>query len=112
MGATTKKLRIHGEVQGVWYRAWSAETARELGVRGWVRNRRDGTVEMLVHGEPDAVERMIACCLEGPPAARVTRIEVEDATGAPSAGAAGLEAAAMLPFTVHRLDELWAVDLL
>ena len=85
MGATTRKLRIHGEVQGVWYRAWSAETARELGVRGWVRNRRDGTVEMLVHGEPDAVERMIACCREGPPAARVTQIDVEEtAEGVPA----------------------------
>ena len=86
MGATTKKLRIHGEVQGVWYRAWSAETARVLGLRGWVRNRRDGTVEMLVHGEPDAVERMIACCREGPPAARVARIEVEDTTEQAPAG--------------------------
>ena len=80
MGAVTRKLRIHGEVQGVWYRAWSAEAARELGLRGWVRNRRDGTVEMLVHGEPDAVERMIARCREGPPAARVARIDVEATT--------------------------------
>lgn len=75
---TTRKLRIHGEVQGVWYRAWSAETARELGLRGWVRNRRDGTVEMLVHGDAEAVERMIARCREGPPAARVKRIDVEE----------------------------------
>lgn len=85
MGATTKKLRIHGDVQGVWFRAWSAETARELGVRGWVRNRRDGTVEMLVHGDEGAVERMIARCREGPPAARVDRIDVEEtAEGAPA----------------------------
>lgn len=78
MSETTKKLRIHGEVQGVWYRAWSAEAARRLGVRGWVRNCRDGTVEMLVHGEPGAVERMVALCREGPPAARVDRIDVEE----------------------------------
>ena len=78
MSETTKKLRIHGEVQGVWYRAWSADTARELGVRGWVRNRRDGTVEMLVQGEKGAVERMIARCRVGPPAARVDRIDVEE----------------------------------
>ena len=86
MGATTKRLRIHGEVQGVWYRAWSAEAARALGVRGWVRNRRDGTVEMLVHGDEGAVDRMIARCREGPPAARVARIEVEDTTEQAPAG--------------------------
>ena len=86
MGATTRKLRIHGEVQGVWYRAWSAETARELGVRGWVRNRRDGTVEMLVHGDEGAVDRMIARCREGPPAARVDGIDVEETAEAVPAG--------------------------
>jgi acylphosphatase len=86
MSETTKKLRVHGEVQGVWYRAWSAETAWELGLRGWVRNRRDGTVEMLVHGEPDAIEAMIARCREGPPAARVDRIDVEETAEAAPAG--------------------------
>jgi len=86
MGATTKKLRIHGEVQGVWFRAWSAEAARELGLRGWVRNRRDGTVEMLVHGKPDAVEQMIARCRVGPPAARVYRIDVEETAEEAPAG--------------------------
>lgn len=79
MSEISRKLRIHGEVQGVWYRAWSAEEARQLGLRGWVRNRRDGTVEMLVHGEAEAVERMVARCREGPPAARVERIDAEDA---------------------------------
>ena len=79
MSETTKKLRIYGEVQGVFYRAWSAEQARALGVRGWVRNRRDGTVEMLVHGEEGGVERLIERCREGPPAARVERIDVEEA---------------------------------
>ena len=86
MTATTKKLRIHGEVQGVFYRAWSAETARGLGVRGWVRNRRDGTVEMLVEGEEEAVQRLIALCREGPPAARVERIDVEDTAEEAPAG--------------------------
>jgi acylphosphatase len=73
------KLRIHGLVQGVFYRGWSRETARALGLRGWVRNRRDGSVEMLVHGGADAVQRLIEHCREGPPAARVTHIDVEDA---------------------------------
>ena len=86
MGETRKKLRIHGEVQGVFYRAWSAETARGLGVRGWVRNRRDGTVEMLVQGEEEAVRCLIERCRQGPPAARVERIDVEDTAETAPAG--------------------------
>ncbi|MGZ8283771.1 MAG: acylphosphatase [Allosphingosinicella sp.] len=86
MTETTRKLRIHGRVQGVWYRGWSADTARGLGLRGWVRNRADGTVEMLVHGDAEAVERMIARCREGPPAARVDRVEVEDSAEAAPTG--------------------------
>ena len=74
------KLHIHGLVQGVFYRGWSAETARELGLRGWVRNRRDGSVEMLVHGDAETVQRFIERCREGPPAARVDRIDVEETT--------------------------------
>ena len=81
MSETTKKLRIHGEVQGVFYRAWSVETARALGVRGWVRNRRDGTVEMLVQGEEADVERLIERCRDGPPSARIDRIDVDEAQG-------------------------------
>ena len=80
MSERSLKLNIHGLVQGVFYRAWSAETARELGVRGWVRNRRDGSVEMLVHGDPGIVQRFIESCREGPPAARVDRIELEETT--------------------------------
>ena len=78
MTEVTKKLRIHGEVQGVFYRAWSAEQARHLGLRGWVRNRRDGSVEMLVGGDEAAVRRMIEQCHGGPPAARVERVDVEE----------------------------------
>ncbi len=77
MGEITRKLRIHGEVQGVYYRGWSVETARGLGIRGWVRNRRDGSVEMLVQGDEAAVQRMIELCRDGPPAARVSQIDVE-----------------------------------
>ena len=76
MAETTRHLRIHGRVQGVFFRAWSAEEARSLGLRGWVRNRSDGTVEMLLAGSDDAVGRMIERCREGPPAARVERIDV------------------------------------
>ena len=78
MSETRKKLRIHGQVQGVFYRAWSRETAQALGVRGWVRNRLDGTVEMLVQGEEEAVRRMVERCRQGPPAAQVDRIDIEE----------------------------------
>ena len=75
---TRKHLRIHGRVQGVFYRGWSRETALALGLRGWVRNRDDGTVEMLVVGDGAAVDRMIERCRHGPPAARVDRIDIEE----------------------------------
>ena len=79
-----RRLRIHGRVQGVFYRGWSVATARALGLGGWVRNRSDGSVEMLVAGEAAQVEAMIARCREGPPAARVDRVEVaEDDEEAP-----------------------------
>jgi acylphosphatase len=74
----TRRLRIHGRVQGVFYRGWSVAAARALGLRGWVRNRSDGSVEMLVQGEAAQVEEMIARCRAGPPAARVERIEAAE----------------------------------
>ena len=73
-----RHLVIHGRVQGVFYRGWSVEIAHDLGLAGWVRNRRDGTVEMLVSGPEAAVDAMIERCREGPPAARVDRIDVTD----------------------------------
>ncbi|MFN3389105.1 MAG: acylphosphatase [Allosphingosinicella sp.] len=77
-----RRLRIHGRVQGVFFRNWTVEQAEALGVRGWVRNRHDGSVEALLFGSAEAVEALIARCREGPPAARVDRVEVEDAEGA------------------------------
>jgi len=76
-----KLLRIFGRVQGVGYRAWAVETARALGLRGWVRNRRDGSVEVLVAGADEAVTGMVTACRRGPPAARVDRVEIADAHG-------------------------------
>src|SRR5437763_16921681 len=76
----TRRLFVLGRVQGVFYRGWSVATARALGIRGWVRNRRDGSVEMLVQGEAEQVDAMIARCREGPPAARVDRVEVVEET--------------------------------
>ncbi len=75
-----KHLVIHGRVQGVWFRDWTVKTATELDLTGWVRNRRDGTVEALVQGEAAAVDRYIDLSHAGPPAADVTRIEAEDVT--------------------------------
>ena len=72
-----KRLVIAGDVQGVGYRAWMTREAIKLGVSGWVRNRRDGTVEALVHGDPAAVEELLRACRRGPPAAVVTLIHEE-----------------------------------
>lgn len=75
----TVQLRITGRVQGVGYRAWAIETAARLRLRGWVRNRTDGSVEALITGEEEAVAAMIEACREGPFAARVSDIAVSDA---------------------------------
>lgn len=72
------RLRITGRVQGVGYRAWAVETARRLGLRGWVRNRADGSVEALVTGDDDAVAAMIEACRKGPFAARVAEVAVSE----------------------------------
>ncbi|HME25087.1 MAG TPA: acylphosphatase [Acetobacteraceae bacterium] len=70
-----KRLIISGRVQGIGYRAWMVEKARELGVSGWVRNRIDGSVEALVAGETAAVEELLRLCRRGPRLAVVVSIE-------------------------------------
>ena len=80
------RLRITGRVQGVGYRAWALQMASRLGLRGWVRNRSDGSVEAVIIGEEDAVDRMIEACREGPYAARVADVEVSDAADDGSVG--------------------------
>ena len=80
-----RRLLISGRVQGVFYRGWTVETARAIGVTGWVRNRRTGEVEILACGEPDAVQALIDRCRIGPPAAEVSRVDVEDAPPEPHA---------------------------
>ena len=70
-----KRVRITGRVQGVFFRAWTAEQARALKLSGWVRNCPDGSVEAHLQGNESAVERMIALLHDGPPAARVDRVE-------------------------------------
>ena len=73
---TEKAVRvvIQGRVQAVWFRAWTAQEAKARGLSGWVRNRRDGTVEALFSGTGADVDDMIAACRQGPPAAHVTGI--------------------------------------
>ncbi|WP_442504262.1 acylphosphatase [Marinivivus vitaminiproducens] len=66
---------VTGRVQGVGYRAWSADEARSLGLGGWVRNRRDGCVELALKGNRRDVERMIERLWNGPPLARVDRVQ-------------------------------------
>ena len=73
----TVHLRIEGRVQGVGYRAFVERRAAELGLHGWVRNRRDGSVEAVVQGSDAAVDAMLDQCRSGPPAARVDRVEVD-----------------------------------
>jgi acylphosphatase len=68
------RVRIAGKVQGVWFRAWTREQAQALGLDGWVRNLSDGSVEALFAGPPEAVDRALAACHRGPPAARVAAV--------------------------------------
>jgi len=77
-----------GRVQGVAYRAFSADAARAEGLAGWVRNRADGSVEAMLEGEPPAVERALAALRRGPRFARVDSLETSDE---PAVGESGFE---------------------
>jgi acylphosphatase len=68
---------VHGCVQGVAFRTSAQQQARRLRLVGWVRNRADGTVEMLAEGERIHLHQLVDWCYQGPPAARVTRVEVQ-----------------------------------
>lgn len=74
---------VSGEVQGVFFRSNTRQQAVRLGLKGWVRNLRDGRVEAVFEGEDAAIRRIIEWCHEGPPHATVERVEVlwEDPTG-------------------------------
>lgn len=69
---------VSGRVQGVWFRAWTEQNATQLGLDGWVRNRSDGRVEAVIHGEAVAVKEMLRRLHVGPPAARVDKLEERD----------------------------------
>ncbi|MFQ5563192.1 MAG: acylphosphatase [Parvularculaceae bacterium] len=83
------EARITGRVQGVWFRQWTCDAARAKGLKGWVRNASDGSVEAVFSGPEEAVGAMLALCRIGPPQARVVNIEAR-ATEAPS-GLKGFE---------------------
>lgn len=70
------RVVVTGRVQGVGYRDWTQAVARQLGLDGWVRNRRDDTVEAVFAGEAATVDRMVAACRRGPSLARVASVEV------------------------------------
>jgi len=80
------RLVISGRVQGVGFRAFVERQAHKRGVRGWVRNRRDGTVEALLIGEPRVLGEMEAACRRGPSLAAVTQLDRLDAADDGSAG--------------------------
>ncbi|NIO08014.1 MAG: acylphosphatase [Deltaproteobacteria bacterium] len=69
-------LTIEGLVQGVFFRAATLETATRLGVKGWVRNCLDGTVEVIAEGEKQTIDELVEWCHQGPPRAQVQRVQV------------------------------------
>ncbi len=79
MSEIIRQVTIRGRVQGVGYRAWLAHTAEAMGLQGWVRNRRDGSVEATLAGGDHVVSEMIARCRHGPSAARVEAVVAETA---------------------------------
>ena len=74
----TSHVLIHGHVQGVSFRAWTQHQAELHGLKGWVRNRRDGTVEAVFSGPDNLVEVMLKACREGPAGSRVEKVEILD----------------------------------
>jgi acylphosphatase len=79
MGGAIRRVTVRGRVQGVGYRAFVEHQAMALGLEGWVRNRRDGSVEALFAGPEDVVSAMVALCRRGPSYARVEALEEEPA---------------------------------
>ena len=78
MARIARLIRVTGRVQGVFFRAWTAERARGLGVTGWIRNRSDGSVEAHVEGEEPAVLELVEQMRSGPPGADVSELASDD----------------------------------
>lgn len=73
-----RRVSVSGQVQGVFYRAWTRAQAEAAGVAGWVRNLPDGRVEAVLEGEPAAVARLLEAMRRGPPRARVAQVDVRE----------------------------------
>jgi acylphosphatase len=73
-----RRIVVHGHVQGVFFRDSVRSAARQRGVNGWVANRPDGTVEAVFEGDPEAVERLVDFCRQGPRGAQVHSVDVTD----------------------------------
>jgi acylphosphatase len=73
-----RRVVVHGQVQGVFFRDSTRRLAEREGVAGWVRNRADGAVEAVFEGEPAAVERLVRFACEGPRGAQVERVDVAE----------------------------------
>ena len=84
------RVRVTGRVQGVWFRAWTRETARALGLAGWARNEADGSVMTFLDGPAAAVDEMLRRMQDGPAAARVDAIVCDPADAAARAEPADL----------------------
>ena len=79
--SVTLHLRIYGRVQGVGFRQYTQREARRRGVTGWVRNRKDGSVEAILQGPQEAVDTVLKWVRHGPPSATVTDVQVSEGTG-------------------------------
>jgi acylphosphatase len=91
----TRHIIVHGRVQGVGFRAFVEDEAVARGLQGWVRNRREGTVEAVFRGEEDVVADMIEACRRGPYSARVDALDQREGDAA--------------DFKPHRAGELFSV---
>jgi acylphosphatase len=79
MMKVARRVRMTGRVQGVFFRAWTRDKAHSLRVSGWIRNTDDGSVEAQLEGDTEDVEELINLMREGPPGARVDRVNIEEA---------------------------------
>lgn len=81
MNSVIKQLRIYGKVQGVFFRESMRQKTLELNITGWVRNRKDGSVEAIVQGNLESIKQIINWAQSGPELARVTQVEISEAVG-------------------------------
>jgi acylphosphatase len=78
MDRVARRVRVIGNVQGVFFRAWTRDEAQRLGVSGWIRNASDGSVKAHVEGSEAGVEQLIARIREGPPGASVEDVQIQE----------------------------------